>query len=531
MTENEKQELVEAVVGQLKSSGTDMSTVSIIEDVGEMSTLVGYDKNGKISRLKTEGIGSGINDEELTDIKSKAISKIQFVNYNEPFSGNVNLALAYDTIEGGASPIIQIPTATKDVSGVMSAEDKRKLDSLSQGGDVTTEQLNEVRQELTDTKGELIVEANRAKEAERANSEAIYNEAERAKKAEELLEVQIADEALRATRAEKANADAIVAEKARAEQALADEIDKIKDGGTIVGQAREIHSEDGRSLVDETRNFLDKMYANTGKESANEVADYITDNIADNKAKAEEAPNLALRALFVAAGAEYNDTDSVITKTAPWGESVQHLPKHYYLNGLGDITEEQMMEIYTYTFPLTNSADWNSALRRLKSDDNMVRTNLFRKDFYASGNIQSLMGAFMMSLIEVVCLSGKNDVNNQAAINLKKSNYLNAFSYCYNLKHIIARLDLSQQGNDTPYIGYNNPKLITCYLSNLCGNLRIFDTSVNISKESILFCVRSAKTTSAITITLHPDAYARLADDAEIVAALEAQPLVSLVSA
>ena len=29
----------------------------------------------------------------------------------------------------------------------------------------------------------------------------------------------------------------------------------------------------------------------------------------------------------------------------------------------------------------------------------------------------------------------------------------------------------------------------------------------------------------------HPDAYARLADDVDIVAALEAQPLVSLVSA
>ncbi|MBR5545329.1 MAG: hypothetical protein IKU66_07620, partial [Clostridia bacterium] len=248
-------------------------------------------------------------------------------------------------------------------------------------------------------------------------------------------------------------------------------------------------------------------------------------------AQVEDAPSLALRRLFVAAGAEYNDTGANKTKTAPWGETVTHKAGHYYLNGLGDITEEQMMEIYTYTFPLTNSADWNSALRRQKSDDNMVRTNLFRKDFYASGNIQNLMGAFMMSLIEVVCLSGKNDVNNLAAINLKKNNYLNAFSNCYNLKHIIARLDLSQQGNDTQYIGYNNPKLITCYLSNLCGNLRVFDTSVNISKESILFCVRLAKTTSAITITLHPDAYARLADDADIVAALEAQPLVSLVSA
>ena len=52
-----------------------------------------------------------------------------------------------------------------------------------------------------------------------------------------------------------------------------------------------------------------------------------------------------------------------------------------------------------------------------------------------------------------------------------------------------------------------------------------------ISVESIVYTIINSKPTTAITITLHPDAYARLADDAEIVAALEAQPLVSLVSA
>ena len=53
----------------------------------------------------------------------------------------------------------------------------------------------------------------------------------------------------------------------------------------------------------------------------------------------------------------------------------------------------------------------------------------------------------------------------------------------------------------------------------------------NISKNSVLYMLNNAVPASAITITLHPDAYTRLADDAEIIAALEAQPLVSLVSA
>ena len=58
-----------------------------------------------------------------------------------------------------------------------------------------------------------------------------------------------------------------------------------------------------------------------------------------------------------------------------------------------------------------------------------------------------------------------------------------------------------------------------------------FPSSSLISKESVVFIIQKASPTSAITITLHPDAYARLADDADIVAALEAQPLISLVSA
>ena len=57
------------------------------------------------------------------------------------------------------------------------------------------------------------------------------------------------------------------------------------------------------------------------------------------------------------------------------------------------------------------------------------------------------------------------------------------------------------------------------------------DSSPLISKASILYIITNAAPASAITITLHADAYARLAEDVDIVAALEAQPLITLVSA
>ena len=64
-----------------------------------------------------------------------------------------------------------------------------------------------------------------------------------------------------------------------------------------------------------------------------------------------------------------------------------------------------------------------------------------------------------------------------------------------------------------------------------------FAVSPNLSKESVQYMITNANPPSgaavgSITITLHPTAYARLKDDADIVAALEAKGgIVALVSA
>ena len=64
----------------------------------------------------------------------------------------------------------------------------------------------------------------------------------------------------------------------------------------------------------------------------------------------------------------------------------------------------------------------------------------------------------------------------------------------------------------------------------LCNNLNIQD-SPSVSKISMLYIVNNATPTTTITITLHHDAYTRLADDTEILSALTKQPLITLVSA
>ena len=49
-----------------------------------------------------------------------------------------------------------------------------------------------------------------------------------------------------------------------------------------------------------------------------------------------------------------------------------------------------------------------------------------------------------------------------------------------------------------------------------------------LSKESLLYLINNEAATSAITIKLAAYAYTRLAEDADVVAALEAHPNISL---
>ena len=274
---------------------------------------------------------------------------------------------------------------------------------------------------------------------------------------------------------------------------------------------------------------------NTGISWGNwvDIGAATTADIQDNSITAQklcvdvrEKVNNPLRPLFIAAGAEYNDSGADKTKTAPWGETVIHKAGHYYLNGLGDITEEQMMEIYKYTFPLLGAVDWSNALR-----DVDIRTNLFYNQIYATQRVKVFKASFYNSNIEILCFN--NSGNDTIKVSLSDSLALShAFTNTKKLKRIIGIFDLGMiSAENAKNVGSGCNSLVEARLYGIKGDLLLFNAAVNINKSSILYAIENAQPSSAMTITLHPDAYARLKDDAEIVAALEAQPLVSLVSA
>ena len=231
-----------------------------------------------------------------------------------------------------------------------------------------------------------------------------------------------------------------------------------------------------------------------------------------------------LRPLFIAAGADYNDSGADKTKTAPWGETVTHKAGYYYLNGLGDITEEQMMDIY-------NAGRLKVEGKGFYAKNTKIRTTL---PLYISGQegydalvIKSIFAD--ATGIEVAMFSTSISVVDRYGISIANQDIYYSFYNCRKLRYI---QDLALGGtNARNTSAFNNCNALEYVkIRNLAINISFSDSSM-IKKESVEFIIKYANPSSAITITLHPDAYARLADDAEIVAALQAQPLVSLVSA
>ena len=224
---------------------------------------------------------------------------------------------------------------------------------------------------------------------------------------------------------------------------------------------------------------------------------------------------------YVTAGAEYNDTGADIVKTAPWadmvdddydgpyGKTVVHKAGYWYLNGLGDITNEEIRNIYiaSSNFPAVDMQAYFGLVD--------FRTNFsgIRKlTGWASLNAIGISdGSSKFSILNLSCLSG-------ASINLSSLNDI--------IVHILgSEVILNSAQNLLSAIN-----LITAPFISLMYNLNIGGSPV-LSVKSVLHMINKEKATSPITITLHANVYNRCMTNADILAALQAHTNISLASA
>lgn len=230
---------------------------------------------------------------------------------------------------------------------------------------------------------------------------------------------------------------------------------------------------------------------------------------------------------YVAAGAEYNDTGADIVKDTPWadlidddytgeyGKTVIHKAGYWYLNGLGDMTNDEMRKIYTRgNVTFTN----NNTLSVWKNDQNIdIRTNLN----YNGGSQEVLNGyrcAQGNNILKVMLLCNNTLANKSIVCRVPD---IFALIYCVHILGVFAN-------NESISFG------LAHYLETLrlCPfyNVRLNDSS-NLSVKSVLYMINNEAATSPITITLHKTVYDRCMANDTIKAALETHTNVSLASA
>lgn len=202
---------------------------------------------------------------------------------------------------------------------------------------------------------------------------------------------------------------------------------------------------------------------------------------------------------------------------ATWSSSTGY----WSLNGLTDITNDQMRKIYN--FGGINDLSHSPLTGSLAS----IRTNLLRvglANYYNYANEAIDFLAAENSTIEVITLNNKA-VQYESGISVLRADF--AFMSCTKLREIYGRLIVNSPILNT---FYGCSSLQRVRIQNLGKNLSLADCP-NIDKDSILYAINNSAATSAITINLHPTAYAKYSADSDIQAALAAKPLVTLISA
>ena len=229
----------------------------------------------------------------------------------------------------------------------------------------------------------------------------------------------------------------------------------------------------------------------------------LCDDIYDYASKMSSG---TLRDLYISAGAKYNEATG-----------------YYELNGLTDITEEQMRVIYEKTW------GWWLHLPSLNGFGSALpRTNIPCPDYkiisYTSNiNMNSI---FALSLnndnLEVVNLRALYTPTAFDEIRIMDLNW--AFQGNGKIREVQGIINV-KEARDALNIGGN---IETINIKGLKVNIRFYN-SQRLSKESVLYMINNSEATSAITISLNKAVYDVMKDDADIIAALTEKTNITLV--
>ncbi|MEG2493903.1 MAG: hypothetical protein RSF94_07295 [Rikenellaceae bacterium] len=185
-----------------------------------------------------------------------------------------------------------------------------------------------------------------------------------------------------------------------------------------------------------------------------------------------------LRPLFVSRGAVWNETTGF-----------------YELNGLTDITEEQMIQIYNQTSATLIGMDWNEKCLNASCRTNFESNSVGR---YVGG--LNAMAAFAVTNMETILISSMD--------NSPFSPYRieHIFRNSIKLRNIIGIM-LGGASNNGAFIGCKSLEDIT--IKSLTRSIYLGDSPL-LTRDSILYLINNAENTAPITVALHATALSRL---------------------
>lgn len=178
------------------------------------------------------------------------------------------------------------------------------------------------------------------------------------------------------------------------------------------------------------------------------------------------------RGLFEAAGAVYNPETGL-----------------YSLSGLDDLTEEQILVSYVDT--MLQVGDYPMRSTRVRTFFPIPYTQDLRYWYFAASNLESIQ------------IHGNMSVNTYS---------IDAFGeYCSKLKKVLDIINVENVPNTSFNIFRYSPLVEYFRIKNLKKNAVISDCPL-LTLDTVSYLVDNAANTSAITVQVHPDVYAKLTD-------------------
>lgn len=198
---------------------------------------------------------------------------------------------------------------------------------------------------------------------------------------------------------------------------------------------------------------------------------------------------ISARELYISAGAVYNEQTGF-----------------YELNGLTDITEEQMKVIYnSYIINLPNDA--TAFFSNFKG-----RTNI-PFNINSGGWVSSMVTRYMCASASVEVFSVGTNISGSYCLTINANSM---FYNCLNLREIIGYLNLINISSvdNVANIFKNCVELRKVNIKNLKVNISFADSAF-ISLESLQYLITNAANTSPITVTVHADVYNKIQDESQ----------------